>query len=86
MANCDKVHKVCRLGLIALICSVSQAAFGQNVSGYLEYQGRRETREEGGDVTGNQATLRVDADTPLWKPWLAQLSAGLGLTYYETTQ
>ncbi len=86
MANCNKLHKVCRLGLIVLICSVSQAAFGQAVSGYLEYQGRREAREGGGNVTGNQATLRVDADTPVWKPWLAQFTAGLGLTYYETTQ
>ena len=65
MANCEYVRRVCRLGLFALIFSVSQAVFGQDVSGYLEYQGRRETREEGGDVTGNQATLRVDADTPL---------------------
>ena len=86
MANCEYVRRVCRLGLFALIFSVSQAVFGQDVSGYLEYQGRRETREEGGDVTGNQATLRVDADTPLGKPWLAQLSMGLGMTYYETTQ
>ncbi len=86
MADCEYVREVCRLGLFALIFSASQAVFGQNVSGYLEYQGRREAREEGGDVTGNQGTLRVDADTPLWKPWLAQFSTGLGLTYYETTR
>jgi hypothetical protein len=65
---------------------VSQAAFGQAVSGYLEYQGRREAREDSGDVTGNQATLRVDADTPLWQPWLAHFTMGVGLTYHETTE
>jgi len=85
VADCEYVRRVCRLGLIVLICSVSQAAFGQAVSGYLEYQGRREAREDSGDVTGNQATLRVDADTPLWEPWLAHFTMGVGLTYHETT-
>lgn len=86
MTDGEYARQICRLGAFALMFLVSLPAFGQAVSGYLEYQGRKETREDRGDATGNLATLRVDADTPVWKPWLAQFTAGVGLTYYETTE
>ncbi len=55
------------------------------MSGFLEYQGRRETTEDRGEVNVNLATLRLEGSMPVWKPWLAQLTGSLGLTYRETT-
>lgn len=56
----------------------------ERVVGYLDYQGRREIRERGGDLTSHLTTLRVDANTFLWRPWIADLSGGLGLTFRQT--
>jgi len=71
---------------LALLAPAVQAAAQQAVSGYLEYQGRRETREEQGNSHVNQVTMRADAYTPLGGAWLADLTAGLGLTFFETKQ
>ncbi|UCH46586.1 MAG: hypothetical protein JSU95_10700 [Betaproteobacteria bacterium] len=84
MTGCDYARQVCRFGVFVLIFSVTLPAFGQAVSGFLEYQGRRETREGRGEVNVNLATLRVEGATPVGKPWLAQLTGGLGLTYRDT--
>jgi hypothetical protein len=86
-ANCDRLRLVCHVGVFVLICLASRCAFGQqSVSGYLEYQGRQETRADRGNLNSHYTTLRVDTDSPLWKPWLAHLTMGLGLTYQNTRE
>lgn len=73
------------LVLAALAWIVPAAtALGQpqgRVWGYLEYQGRYMDREEGEGGTMNLGTVRVNGSTYLWRPWFAQVSGGLGLTW-----
>ena len=68
------------LGLAALCHAVVPAVAQERVVGYLEYQGRSEHREAGGNLSSHLATLRVDGNTYIRAPWIADLSAGLGLT------
>ncbi len=59
-------------------------ALGQpqgRVWGYLEYQGRYTDREEGEEGAMNLGTVRVNGASYLWRPWFAQVSGGLGLTW-----
>lgn len=71
--------------MLVLLCSTMQARPQPALSGYLEYQGRRERREEQGNSYVNLATVRADVSTPLGESWLADLTAGLGLTFSETS-
>jgi hypothetical protein len=51
------------------------------LSGYVEYQGRHITRQEQDNSIQNSAILRLNAATFLWRPWLALLDGGIGLSY-----
>lgn len=72
--------------LAASLMSVGAASAQERWVGYLEVQGRRESREGQGRVRSDLATLRVDGHTPVWQPWFAHLSAGVGLTFRTTQQ
>lgn len=78
-----RLRSLCALALLA---PALQAPAQPAVSGYLEYQGRGETREEQGNSYVNLVTVRADASTPLGESWIADLTAGVGLTFSETSQ
>lgn len=54
--------------------------------GYVEHVARREKTDGLVDTSANFTTLRVNASTHLWEPWIARLSGGLGLTFSQTRQ
>jgi hypothetical protein len=67
-----------------MILAMSAAVSQVRTSGYVEYTGRHQTREAGTDATTHLVTTRIDATTPLWRPWIARFSAGLGFTLSKT--
>ncbi|MFO1318600.1 MAG: hypothetical protein U1F52_03205 [Burkholderiales bacterium] len=74
------------IGLAAVLMVVGTASAQERWVGYLEVQGRRESREGEGRLRADLATLRVDGSTPVWEPWFADLTAGVGLTARTTRQ
>ncbi|HSW52648.1 MAG TPA: hypothetical protein VLG93_05415 [Sulfuricaulis sp.] len=57
-----------------------------NTWGYVEYSARREQSEDLTDTEASFTTLRLNASTYFWEPWIAQFTGGLGLTFSDTRQ
>lgn len=74
----------CRGLAVVVLVTFSQVTITvlaqERVVGYLEYQGRGERREGGGDLSSHLATLRVDGNTYIRAPWIADLSGGIGFS------
>jgi len=51
-----------------------------DIDGFLEYQYRRGERSGPLDVTSQLGTFRTNLSTYLWRPWILQVNASLGLT------
>jgi len=60
---------------------IAQAQLGPvAIDGFLEYQYRQRGGTGPIDVTGQLGTLRTNASTYLWRPWILRVNASLGLT------
>jgi len=70
---------VCLTCLPVTTSALSLSDYNVNLSGYTQYQGRYRTI---GDATiiDNTGTIRINADTFLWYPWLALLDGGIGFS------
>jgi len=82
------VHPV-RGGALSLLlfATTAQAALPPvNTWGYLEYQWGRETSEEQPPSTSQRVTVKVNAATYIWQPWIALLDGGLGLSWSQLDQ
>ncbi len=71
----------------ALVGSQSATAFSLpysdriRTSGYVEYSGRINATANQPNSINNSTTVRINAATYLWRPWVAQVDGGIGLTY-----
>lgn len=80
-----QISKAGALGLVVLMGS--DAAWAQlHLNGYVEYQARGERREGGDDNASQIGTLRLDGWTHLGKPWIGDLSGGIGLSLSRTRE
>jgi hypothetical protein len=69
------------VGTSLLISQIAMAQLGPlNISGYLEYQYRLTAAEESPSADTHLGTIRSDLSTYLWRPWILQVNASLGLT------
>lgn len=72
---------------LLLFATAAQAALPPvSTWGHLEYQWGREMPEEQPASTSQRVTLKVNAATYIWQPWIALLDGGLGLTWTELDQ
>lgn len=67
-----------------MMISISQIAGAQlgpiDVNGYVEYQYRLTAADRRPQLNSHVATLRTNASSYLWQPWIAQVNAALGIT------
>ncbi|RLA35966.1 MAG: hypothetical protein DRR15_06105 [Gammaproteobacteria bacterium] len=77
-------HRLLAIFTFGMMISISQIAGAQlgpiDVNGYVEYQYRLTAADRRPQLNSHVATLRTNASSYLWQPWIAQVNAALGIT------
>jgi len=77
-------HRLMAILTFGVMISISQIAGAQlgpiDANGYVEYQYRLNAADGRPQLNSHVATLRTNASSYLWQPWIAQVNATLGIS------